>query len=254
MKTLSCLSLSGGQGKTSISLLLGRLLAQQGQRVLMVDADPQANLTFYLGHNVQPDAPTLLEVLKRQVETAAGIYPLAYENLYLLPADEGLHQAQEYLATSGMGALALRYSLEAVGELFDVCLIDSPPQRTQICLSVVGASDWVLIPAEASTKGVNSLLRSVELLEEMRRIRAFTGQVLGVLPFRDKWFGQSQATDSREAIAAMQQVAGEIRVLPSVLESERYKQAIRQGRLLAELGYGELELPLQQVIEILGQV
>ena len=254
MKTLSCLSLSGGQGKTSISLLLGRLLAQQGRRVLMVDADPQANLTFYLGHDVQPDAPTLLEVLKRQVETAAGIYPLVYENLYLLPADEGLHQAQEYLATSGMGALALRYSLEAVSELFDACLIDSPPQRTQICLSVVGASDWVLIPAEASTKGVNSLLRSLELLEEMRRIRAFTGQVLGVLPFRDKWFGRSQATDSREAIAAMRQVAGGIRVLPSILESERYKQAIRQGRLLAELGYGELELPLRRVIEILEQV
>jgi chromosome partitioning protein len=49
MKTLSCLSLSGGQGKTSVSLLLGRLLAQQGQTVLMVDADPQANLTFLFG-------------------------------------------------------------------------------------------------------------------------------------------------------------------------------------------------------------
>jgi len=52
MQTLSCVSLSGGQGKTSIALLLGRLLAQQGRKVLMVDADPQANLTFYLGHDV----------------------------------------------------------------------------------------------------------------------------------------------------------------------------------------------------------
>ena len=95
MKTLSCVSLSGGQGKTSIALLLGRLLAQQGRKVLMVDADQQANLTFYLGHDVQPDAPTLLEVLKRQVETADGIYPLAYANLFLMPADEGLHKAQE---------------------------------------------------------------------------------------------------------------------------------------------------------------
>jgi chromosome partitioning protein len=220
----------------------------------MVDADPQANLTFYLGHDVKPDEPTLLEVLKQQVETADGIYPLAYENLFLMPADEGLHKAQEYLATSGMGALALRYSLEAVGELFNVCLIDSPPQRTQICLSVVGASDRVLIPAEASTKGVNSLLRSLELLEEMRRMRAFSGQVVGVLPFRDRWFGRSQATDSREAISAMQQVAGEIPVLPSILESERYKQAIRLGRQLSEMGYGDLEFPLHKVIEVLGQV
>ena len=180
-------------------------------------------------------------------------YPLAYANLFLMPADEGLHKAQEYLATSGMGALALCYALEAVGGLFDVCIIDSPPQRTQICLSVVGAADWVLIPAEASTKGVNSLLRSLELLEEMRRMRAFRGQVLGVLPFRDKWFGRSQATDSREAIAAMQQVAGAIPVLPSVVESERYKQAIRLGQRLSELGYEELEFPLNRVIEMLEQ-
>ena len=253
MQTLSCVSLSGGQGKTSIALLLGQLLAQQGRKVLMVDADPQANLTFYLGQDVQPNAPTLLEVLQRQVETADGIYPLSYANLFLMPADEGLHKAQEYLATSGMGALALRYALEAVGGLFDVCIIDSPPQRTQICLSVVGAADQVLIPAEASTKGVNSLLRSLELLDEMRRMRAFRGQVLGVLPFRDKWFGRSQATDSREAIAAMQQVAGAIPVLPSVVESERYKQVIRLGQRLSELGYEELEFPLNRVIEMLEQ-
>ena len=93
---------------------------------------------------------------------------------------------QEYLAASGMGALALRYCLETAAVLFDYCVIDSPPQRTQICLSVVGASDLVLIPAEASTKGVNSLLLSLDLLEELRAIRAFRGQVLGVLPFRDK--------------------------------------------------------------------
>jgi chromosome partitioning protein len=253
MKTVSCLSLSGGQGKTSVSLLLGRLLANQGQKVLMVDADPQANLTFYLGHDVQASEPTLLEVLKGQVETADGIYPLTAANLFLIPADEGLHKAQEYLATIGMGALALHHALEAVEELFDVCIIDSPPQRTQICLSVMGASDWVLIPAEASTKGVNSLLRSLELLEEMGRMRAFTGQVLGVLPFRDKWFGRSQATDSREAIVAMQQVAGSIPVLPSIVESERYKQAIRQGQRLSEIGYTELEFPLHRVIEALEQ-
>ena len=254
MKTLSCISLSGGQGKTSIALLLGRLLARQGRKVLMVDADPQANLTFYLGHEVKPQEPTLLEVLKQQVEPMDGIYPLGFQNLFLMPADEGLHKVQEYLATSGMGAFALRFCLETVGPLFDVCVVDSPPQRTQICLSVVGASDRVLIPAEASTKGVNSLLRSLELLEEMRRMRAFSGQVLGVLPFRDRWFGRSQATDSRSAIAAMRQVAGQIPVLPSILESERYKQAIRMGRLLSELAHADLEFPFDAVIERLEGV
>ncbi|WP_411840811.1 hypothetical protein [Nodosilinea sp. PGN35] len=51
----------------------------------------------------------------------------------------------------------------------------------------------------------------------------------------------------------MQQVAGAIPVLPSILESERYKQAIRQGQRLAEIGYGELEFPLYRVIEVVEQ-
>jgi chromosome partitioning protein len=251
MQTLACISLSGGQGKTTTSFLLGRLLALAGCKVLMIDADPQANLTFYIGHEVAADEPTLLEVLTRSIEPSDGIYQSRYERLFLIPADDGLNKAQEYLATSGMGAVVLRHRLETVTSLFDYCIIDSPPQRSQICMSVVGASDGILIPAEASTKGVNSLLRTLELIEELRNIRAFTGSVMGVIPFRDRWFGRSQATDSREAIEAMQHVAPNLPVLPSILESERYKQAIRSGQLLSEMGLSDLELPFHKVIEML---
>jgi chromosome partitioning protein len=251
VRTLACLSLSGGQGKTTTSLLLGRSLAISGSKVLVTDADPQANLTFYLGHQVASNEPTLLEVIQREVDTVHGIYPSRYENLFLIPADSALNKVQDYLATSGMGAVVLRRRLEPVANMFDCCIIDSPPQRTQICLSVVGAADLVLIPAEASTKGVNSLIRSLELVEELRDIGAFTGQVLGVLPFRDRWFGRSQAKDSRDAIEAMRQVAGDIPVLPSILESEQYKRAIRQGQTLAEIGQADLQLPFAKIIELL---
>ena len=75
------ISLSGGQGKTSIALLLGRLLARQGRKVFDGGCpNPQANLTFYLGHEVKPQEPTLLEVLKQQVEPVDGIYPLGFQN------------------------------------------------------------------------------------------------------------------------------------------------------------------------------
>jgi chromosome partitioning protein len=55
------------------------------------------------------------------------------------------------------------------------------------------------------------------------------------------------------AIAAIQQVAGSIPVLPSTVESERYKQAIRQGQRLSEIGYAKLEFPLHRVVEMLEQ-
>ncbi|MBE9130258.1 MULTISPECIES: ParA family protein [unclassified Coleofasciculus] len=248
MRTIACLSLSGGQGKTTAALLLGRTLALNSSKVLVIDADPQANLTFYLGHQVAPDEPTLLEVMQREVDAVHGIYPLRYANLFLIPADNALNKVQDYLATSGMGAVVLRRRLEPVVNLFEYCIIDSPPQRTQICLSVVGAADFILIPVEASTKGVNSLLRSLELVEELRDIGAFSGQVLGVLPFRDRWFGRSQAKESRDAIEAMRQMAGDIPVLPSILESEQYKRAIRQGQTLSEMGLADLQYPFEKII------
>ena len=251
MLNLACVSLSGGQGKSTTALLLGRLLAKNGYKVLMVDADPQANLTFWLGHEVAANDPSLLEVITELVSASDAIYSTRYQNLFLIPADDGLNKAQEYLATSGMGAIVLRLRLEAIANLFDYCIIDSPPQRTQICMTVVGATDIMLIPAEASTKGVNSLLRTLELVEELRKIRAFSGEVKGVIPFRDKWFGRNQSTESKEAIVAMRSLAGESLILPSILESERYKKAVRSGQLLSEMGFADLEFPFQKLLEFL---
>jgi chromosome partitioning protein len=216
----------------------------------MIDADPQSSLTFYLGHEVQPNQPTLLEVLKKQVRVEDGIYE-AGENLWLIPSDDALDNAQDFLSGSGMGAVVLGKRLKEVADLFSVCIIDAPPQRSQICLTTIGAANLVLIPAEASSKGLNSLIRTLELVKELQEMDAFTGNVLGILPFRDRWTGRTQAHQSRKSIEGMREVAGGIPILPSILESEQYKKAIDQGKTLAEVGYTQLEYPFQQIIELL---
>jgi cellulose biosynthesis protein BcsQ len=63
-------------------------------------------------------------------------------------------------SNSGVGATLLKRRLEAVSKIFQVCIIDAPPQRSQICLTVIGAADFLIIPAEASVKGYGSLVRS----------------------------------------------------------------------------------------------
>lgn len=248
MKTIVVTSLSGGQGKSTTAFFLGKLLSQSS-RVLFVDADPQSNLTFFLGHEVEPNSPTLLELIKEIVEPADAVYPVAQPNLFLIPADDGLSNAQEYLATSGMGAVILKVRLKSLADYFDYCIVDSPPARTQISIAAVGAADWLLIPAEASTKGVNSLLRTLDLVYSLQKLGAFTGSILGILPFRDRWFGRSQSKDSAKAIEAMGQVATDIPIFSSILESERYKQALNQGVLLSELGYSDLQHPFDTLIE-----
>lgn len=250
MQVITVTSLSGGQGKTTVTLLLSRLLART-KKVLIGDADPQSNLTFYVGHQVEAQSPTFLELLTGEVDPQHSVYSTKYDNLYIIPSDGAFTKAQDYLANSGMGAAVLRQRLKKIPELFDYCIIDSPPQKSQICMTAMGAANYLLIPIEASTKGVNSLLRTLEMQQQLEEVGAFNGKVLGIIPFRDRWFGRSQSTDSRESIEAMREIATDITIFPSILESEQYKKAVRMGIMLSDAGFPELEYPLLKVIDAL---
>lgn len=251
MLTISSVSLSGGQGKTTTSLFLGKILARLGKKVLMIDADPQSSLTFYLGHEVQADQPTLLEVIKKQVTVEDAIYEVS-DNLWLIPSDDALDNAQDFLSSSGMGAVVLKKRLATVKDLFSCCIIDSPPQRSQICLTTIGAAQRVIIPAEASSKGLGSLIRTLELMTELTEIDAFQGSVLGILPFRDRWTGRTQTNQSRKSIEGMREVAENIPILPSILESEQYKKALDLGKTLTDLKHPDLEYPFDSIINLLN--
>jgi chromosome partitioning protein len=252
VKTCSCISLSGGQGKTTTIFFLALLLAKRGKKVLAIDADPQANLTFYLNHEVQPSQPSLFEVLTGQVQTEDGIYQTRYDNLFVIPADRGLFKVTDYLSSSGTGAFVLKLRLKAVADLFDYVLIDVQPSRSQICLSAVGASEFVLIPVETNVKGVNSLIDTLDFLKELSALEAFTGKVLGALPFRDRWVGYTQTLESRQNIEAMKELAKDIWLFPSIRESEKFKNAIRIGQLLEEIEQSELQYPFEKIVETLG--
>jgi chromosome partitioning protein len=251
VKICSAISLSGGQGKTTTVFFTALLLARQGKKVLAVDADPQANLTFYLGHEVQPDEPSLFEVLTKQVEVEDGVYGTQYEHLFVMPADRGLFKVSDFLSSSGAGAFILKQRLRKIRDMFDVVLIDVQPSRSQICLSAVGASDYVLIPVEANVKGVNSLVDTLDFLNEQTDLEAFTGSVLGIVPFRDRWVGNTQTLEGRQNIAAMKEFAGDVPILASIRESEKFKSAIRQGQLLSDLGQPDLQYPFEQIVEAL---
>lgn len=253
MKTCSCISLSGGQGKTTTIFFTALLLANQGKKVLAIDADPQANLTFYLNHEVQPNEPSLFEVLTGQVQTEDGIYETNYENLFLMPADRGLFKVSDFLSSSGTGAFVLRIRLKAVADLFDYVLIDVQPSRSQLCLTAVGASKYVLIPVEANVKGVNSLVDTLDFLQEQSHLEAFTGNILGVVPFRDRWVGNTQTIEGRQNIEAIKELAPDVTVLASIRESEKFKNAIRQGKLLSDMGQPDLQYPFEQIVEALNR-
>lgn len=254
------MSLSGGMGKTTCSFFLGLHLSKLGYKVLMVDSDPQSNLTFYLSIGVEADEPTLLEVLRKQIEVEEGIYATKYSNLWIIPSDDALNQAQEYLSNSGMGAVVMKKRLAEVSQMFDFCIIDSPPQRSQISLTVLGATDRLLIPAEVSSKGINSICRTLDLVDEQVEIEAFAGKILGILPFRERWVGIRQTRKSKESLETIRLFLEEesrpalkgIEILPSLIESEQFKKAMDSGKTLGELGHEDLEYPFQQISKLLS--
>lgn len=242
MIKISFLSLSGGQGKSTCSVFTAKRLAQQ-YPLLAIDVDPQASLTAYLGHKVQKTDPTLLEVLKGTVEPTDGIYGLN-DNTFLIPADDGLETAIEYLASTGLGASMLKTILEPLEETFSYAVIDAPPQKTQLSRTAMGAADYLVIPVEASVKGCTSLVRTLETYKELKRWKGTTAEILGVIPFRDKWVGNYRTKESQSAIDFMSEYVEDL-LLPSIRESEKYKQAINQRVTLEELGYSDLAYPFE---------
>ena len=125
-----------------------------------------------------------------------------------------------------------------------------PPQRSQICLTAIGASDGLVIPVETSVKGLQSLIRTLELINELKEEdEGFGGKILGVVPFRDRWVGLRRTNESQSNIKSMEQLTtewlGENLILPSIRESEKFKQAINKGLTLHQMEQRDLAYPIE---------
>ncbi|MBW4660234.1 MAG: ParA family protein [Drouetiella hepatica Uher 2000/2452] len=244
---MSAMSLSGGQGKSSTILFTAKMLAEAGYTVLAVDADPQGNLSTFLQHDLQPNEPTLLEVVKGSVALEDGIYPVKdYDRLFLIPADDALEGLQDYLSTSGIGALMMKQRLEPAKGNFDICLIDPPPQRFQLSRSVIGASEQIIIPVELNVKGFGSLIRTTAAIQEFIEFKICHPEILGVLPFRDRWTGLNRTIECETWLNHMQgEIAPEL-FLPSLRESTKVVRAISSGLPLSALTSPEDKYPLDE--------
>ncbi|SMB97768.1 ParA family protein [Deinococcus hopiensis] len=168
MKTLTFFNHAGGAGKTSLTRDVGYELARAGNRVLLVDLDPQANLTSWLGVE---DAPLEATVYGVAVEDAPLPQPLALHGMHLIPSHVDLAVAEAHIMAQLGAVLFLKNALSRVEDQYDVVLIDSPPSLGQLTILGALAADHLIVPVPTRQKGVNALQGLQKAMTVHRRIR-----------------------------------------------------------------------------------
>ncbi len=175
MRVWAIANQKGGVGKTTTTVALSSLLADQGKRVLMVDLDPQGSLTTYFRmdpESIQPSSYDLFQNTKMDPQhTRACIRATDYANLHLLPANTALVALERsMISKEGMG-LAVARNLALLWEEYDYVLIDSPPTLGVLLINALAACEQILIPVQTEYLALKGLERMMHTLRMVTRSR-----------------------------------------------------------------------------------
>lgn len=228
VRVIAVANQKGGVAKTTTVHALGAAAAERGQRVLLIDLDPQACLTYSTG--IDPDSleASLHDVLLERVALHDVLAKL--DSLHLVPASIDLAGSELHLLGRTGREYVLRKALGAMRDEYDIVLIDCPPSLGILTINGLTAADQVLIPLQCETlsrRGVGQLLETID------DVRAYTNpnlQVLGVI---------ATMHDARTRLGA--QVIDEVRTEhglhvfdPPVPKSVRAAESPRHGLSVVE--------------------
>jgi chromosome partitioning protein len=169
MRVFAVANQKGGVGKTTTTTSLGAALAEKGNRVLIVDLDPQGNATTGLGVDGRQFEKSVYDVLLNNTPMVDIVEPTGFNNLFVAPATLDLAGVEQELTAVISRELRLKKALTSVEGDFDYVFIDCPPSLGLITINAFAAATDILVPVQTefyALEGLTQLRRIVDLVQK----------------------------------------------------------------------------------------
>ncbi len=157
----------GGVGKTTTAVNLSACLADQGQKVLLIDIDPQGNSTSGLGIDKKKVKNSIYDVLINDEPMKETIIKTKYEGLSIVPSTIQLAGAEIELVAAISREQKLKHALREVEQNYDFVIIDCPPSLGLLTINALTAADTVLVPIQCeyyALEGLGQLMNTIKLV------------------------------------------------------------------------------------------
>lgn len=167
-KVISLVNQKGGVGKTTTAINLSTALSTSGKKVLLIDTDPQSNVSIGLGVDTKSLHFTIYDCLVNKVEASKAICPTQVENLFVLPSISNLINAEVEMLTTENKEQLMKEMIEPLKSIYDYIVIDCSPSLGLITVNSLVCSDSVIIPVQCdyfAFSGISSLLNTIKIIK-----------------------------------------------------------------------------------------